>query len=112
MVHQPLAVALKEDEADRLHGHAAALKTWGQAGVDLIVGGHIHRPYVLALADGGWAVQAGTAVSRRVRADAGNSVNLIHIDANAAERATVQRWDHDASTNSFVPQAAHRLRWG
>lgn len=112
MVHQPLVVTRPEDEKNRLHGHAAALQAWCAAGVDLIVGGHIHLPFVLPLLGGGWAVQAGTAVSHRVRADAGNSVNLIRIDANAAERAVVERWDHDAAQAAFVPHTTHVLRRG
>ena len=109
MVHQPLVVTRPEDEKNRLHGHAAALRAWGAAGVDLIIGGHIHLPFVLPLASGGWAVQAGTAVSSRVRAGADNSVNLIHIDAAATERAVVQRWDHDPAQGGFVPRERHRL---
>jgi len=109
MVHQPLVVTRPEDEKNRLHGHAAALQRWGAAGVDLIVGGHIHLPFVQPLPAGGWAVQAGTAVSTRVRADAGNSVNLIRVDPAAEERATVERWDHDAAQDAFVPREVHRL---
>lgn len=77
--------------------------------MDLIVGGHIHLPFVLPLASGGWAVQAGTAVSRRVRASAGNSVNLIRIDADAAARAVVERWDHDPIQDAFVLRERHDL---
>lgn len=109
MVHQPLAVTQPEDLKNRLHGHAAALQAWGAAGVDLIVGGHIHLPFVLPLASGGWALQAGTAVSRRVRPGAGNSVNLIHIDADAAERAVVERWDHDPAQGGFVRRERQQL---
>lgn len=109
MVHQPLVVTRPEDEKNRLHGHAAALQAWGAAGVDMIVGGHIHLPFVLPLGSGGWAVQAGTAVSSRVRPGAGNSVNLIHIDAAATERAVVERWDHDPARGDFVPRERHRL---
>lgn len=108
MVHQPLAVTRPEDMSNRLHGHAAALRAWGAAGVDLIVGGHIHLPFVLPLPTGGWAVQAGTAVSHRVRADAGNSVNLIRITAAARERAVVERWDHSPEAG-FVQRDVHRL---
>ncbi|KNZ32885.1 MAG: DNA repair exonuclease [Methylibium sp. NZG] len=110
MVHQPLAVTQPEDDNNRLHGHAEALRAWGAAGVDLIVGGHIHLPFVLPLAGGGWAVQAGTAVSSRVRDGAGNSVNVIRIDAAASERAVVERWDHDAAQGDFVLRQAHRLQ--
>ena len=88
---------------------SGALQAWGAAGVDLIIGGHIHLPFVLPLAGGGWAVQAGTAVSSRVRQGAANSVNLIHIDAAASERAVVERWDHDPAQGSFVPRERHRL---
>jgi 3',5'-cyclic AMP phosphodiesterase CpdA len=109
MLHQPLVVTRPDDEKNRLHGHAAALQAWGAAGLDLVLGGHIHLPFVLPLAAGGWAVQAGTAVSHRVRHEAGNSVNLIHIDATAAERAVVERWDHDARSGDFVRVDSHRL---
>ncbi len=109
MVHQPLAVTRPEDQKNRLHGHAAALRAWGAAGVDLIIGGHIHLPFVLPLAGGGWAVQAGTAVSSRVRTGFGNSVNLIRIDAAAPERAVVERWDHDQALGDFVPRERHDL---
>lgn len=109
MVHQPLVVTRPEDQKNLLHGRAAALQAWGAAGVDLIVGGHIHLPFVQPLASGGWAVQAGTAVSSRVRAGAANSVNLIRIDAAAAERAVVERWDHDPAQDGFVPRARYSL---
>lgn len=109
MVHQPLVVTRQEDEKNRLHGNAAALQAWGAAGVDMIIGGHIHLPFVLPLDGGGWAVQAGTAVSSRVRAGAGNSVNLIHIDVGASERAVVERWDHDPAQGEFVPRERHCL---
>ena len=68
VVHQPVAVTHAEDVPDRLRGHDAALRRWSAAGADLVMGGHIHLPYVMAL-DGlvrpMWAVQAGTAVSSK-----------------------------------------------
>ncbi len=109
VVHQPLVVTRPEDEKNRLHGHAAALQAWGEAGVDLIVGGHIHLPFVTPLPAGGWAVQAGTAVSHRVRHPAGNSVNFIRIEPAVAVRAVVERWDHDAAAGRFVLREQHRL---
>ncbi len=109
MVHQPLRVTRPEDEGNVLHGHAAALKRWGEAGVDLVLGGHIHLPFVLPLPHGGWAVQAGTAVSTRVRAEAGNSVNLIRVDLQSSERAVVERWDHEPQQDAFVQRDEHRL---
>jgi len=43
-----------------------------------------------------------------VRPEAGNSVNAIRIDAAAAERATVERWGHDAVQDAFVHREVHR----
>ncbi len=109
MVHQPLVVTRPEDEKNLLRGHDEALRAWGAAGVDLILGGHIHLPYVRPLPHGGWAVQAGTAISRRVRPGAGHSVNLIHVDPAAAERACVERWDHAPERGRFEVRERHQL---
>jgi hypothetical protein len=75
-----MAVTLAEDVPNRVRGRAAALQRWAAAGADLVMGGHIHLPYVIALQDMArpiWAVQAGTTVSSRVRKDVPNSVNLL-----------------------------------
>ena len=126
VVHQPLAVSRPQDVHNLLHGRDAALRRWSAAGVDLVLGGHIHLPFVLPLHEQWaglprrlWAVQAGTAVSARVRAEAGNSVNLIRIDAgtstagpNGAATARplqVERWDHVPTTQRFECVSVHRL---
>lgn len=103
MVHQPLAVTQASDLNNRLCGHQAALRRWAEAGADLIVGGHIHLPFVLplqpqqtGLARPLWAVQAGTAVSARLRPGAGNSVNLIRLP-----QRLVERWDFDEGALRF-----------
>jgi 3',5'-cyclic AMP phosphodiesterase CpdA len=109
VTHQPLAVYRPQDEADVMHGHAQALPRWAAAGVDLVLGGHIHLPYVLAahqrdpaLAQPLWVVQAGTAVSSRVRHEAGNSVNLLRRLPGAAPRTClVERWDFNAANGGF-----------
>jgi len=47
-------------------------------------------------------------VSRRVRHEAGNSVNLLHLgaaevgDDGCLRRCTVERWDHDTASGSFL----------
>jgi len=126
VVHQPLAVSRPQDVHNLLHGRDAAVRRWSAAGVDLVLGGHIHLPFVLPLHEQWaglprrlWAVQAGTAVSARVRAEAGNSVNLIRIDAgtstagpNGAATARplqVERWDHVPTTQRFECVSVHRL---
>lgn len=112
VVHQPIDVQRPQDEPDRLIGHAAAQDAWAAAGADLVMGGHIHLPYVMplpGLARPMWAVQAGTAVSHRVRPGSPNSVNLVRW--HAAERAcAVEQWDFSATEQAFVQVRVTRLQ--
>ena len=117
LMHHPVAVTREQDRHNLLHGHAAAVQRWAAAGADLLAGGHIHLPFVLPLRDhwphlprAMWALQAGTAVSTRVRADAGNSVNIIRLGASAPALDTtagalrhcvIERWDHTATNQRF-----------
>jgi 3',5'-cyclic AMP phosphodiesterase CpdA len=129
VVHQPLAVPPGPDEANLLRGHADARRAWADAGADLMLGGHIHLPYVLPVpgaARAAWVVQAGTAVSSRVRPGVPNSVNVLRwqpLPAGSAQAAaarsgrgiTVEQWDHAAVSGRFerrhvtalVPAPAH-----
>ena len=118
VTHQPVAVTRPQEETNLLHGRAAAIWKWARAGADLILGGHIHLPYVLALHEqfAGlprevWAVQAGTAVSWRVRHDVGNSVNLLRYAGVQRNRrfVAVERWDYSEPRQSFLPVAAKEL---
>jgi 3',5'-cyclic AMP phosphodiesterase CpdA len=115
VTHQPICVTRPEDRKNLLHGHRAAMRRWAEAGADLVLGGHIHLPYVCALHEGGhgltrslWAVQAGTALSSRVRHGAPNSVNLIRHEASEST-CIVERWDFDSAAKRFAPVARHRL---
>lgn len=115
VVHQPVAVPTQRDARDLLRGHVQAVRTWTQAGADVIAGGHIHLPYVLALhaRDAGlarraWCVQAGTAVSSRTRREAGNSVNVLRHHAGSGT-AEVERWDYEDGRQAFVLAARHVL---
>ena len=73
------------------------------------MGGHIHLPYVKelhGLARPMWAVQAGTAVSSRVRQEAPNSVNLLRWGAGAPlGRCTIEQWDFLDSQQAFARAA-------
>lgn len=108
-IHQPIAITQEQDRLNVLHGHRAAAQRWAAAGADLIVGGHIHLPFVVALHKRWaelpralWAVQAGTALSTRVRPGAGNSVNLIRVDGAVPQPAcVVERWDHNDGRQQF-----------
>lgn len=122
VTHQPVDVFRPEDEPDRLLGAEEALQVWSRAGADLVLGGHIHLPYVMDLRQRGmatpramWCVQAGTAVSRRVRHGTSNSVNLIHWKppARGGEReCEVERCDYRVETGWFETAERQTLRLG
>lgn len=105
VVHQPMAVTRAEDEPHRMRGHAAALTRWADAGADLVIGGHIHLPYVMplqGLVRPLWVVQAGTAVSSRVRDGVPNSVNLLRWGAAAAPACCrIEQWDYTPDDRAF-----------
>ena len=114
VVHQPVAVPGAQDVPNRLRGHAAALQRWAAAGADVVMGGHIHLPYVMALqglAQPMWAVQAGTAVSSRVRQGAPNSVNLLRWGEDAATGCCrIEQWDFSAAERAFVRARVSEVR--
>jgi 3',5'-cyclic AMP phosphodiesterase CpdA len=118
VTHQPVVAARADDIRNLLHGREHAIERWSKAGVDLILGGHIHLPYVTPLHDAYknlpremWAVQAGTSLSSRVRGTVPNSVNVIDYDASntGARRAIVARWDFNQASASFEPNMQHEL---
>jgi predicted MPP superfamily phosphohydrolase len=116
VTHQPVHVIRTKDLANLLHGHETAVRCWSQAGVDIMMGGHIHLPYVRPLAErftdlarSVWAVQAGTAVSHRIRDGVPNSVNVVRYPMDSAGIYYVERWDYAAPTRSFEQVESHRL---
>lgn len=109
ITHQPVDVPHASDEHDLLHGHARAARAWTEAGADLIMGGHIHLPYVRPLGlrfpdlvRRSWCVQAGTATSWRVRPDAPNSINLLRYgQSGRSDHCTIERWDYTLARSRF-----------
>ncbi len=121
VVHQPVAVLRPADAPDLLVGHEAAVRCWASAGADVVAGGHIHLPYVLplhavhaGLARNLWCVQAGTAVSSRVRSEAGNSVNVLRHGARegGGRDGVVERWDYMPVQHRFERTQQHLLDLG
>lgn len=107
VTHQPVHVLRESEIHNRLHNHERAVREWADAGADIIMGGHIHLPYIAALGDHFpelsrhcWAVQAGTAVSHRVRARHPNSVNLLTHD-RGSPMCRIERWDYDTTIAAF-----------
>lgn len=114
VTHQPVHVLRGSEIHNRLHGHADAIPAWSNAGADVIMGGHIHLPYIAPLHEHYgelrrrcWVVQAGTAVSSRVRARHPNSVNLIKRDD--AHVCLAERWDYSAEHEKFHCVKVERL---
>lgn len=108
VTHQPMLVTRTEDRRNLLRGHAQAALRWSQAGVDLLLGGHIHLPYIRPLREAHpqlardvWVVQAGTAVSGRLRGTFNNSLNVLRGEG-PADRCRVERWDYDEAARAFV----------
>ncbi|NMF99113.1 metallophosphoesterase [Aromatoleum toluolicum] len=107
VVHQPAAVIQPEDRRNLLRGHGAALRAWSAAGADLVLGGHIHLPYTLALhglARRLWVLQAGTAVSSRIRHGAPNSANILRW-GDAGEYCLIEQWDYAHHNQAFIRTA-------
>jgi 3',5'-cyclic AMP phosphodiesterase CpdA len=109
VVHQPVAVQTAKDVHNLVRRHAVAVQCWAEAGADLVMGGHIHLPYVMQMPGQSrrlWAVQAGTAVSYRVRCGRPNSVNLLRWGRDAPPgRCIVEQWDCPAAGPAFVRAA-------
>lgn len=106
VTHQPVHVIREKDIANLLINRERAIAAWAEAGAHLVLGGHIHLPYVRPLGSEGldlanplWSVQAGTAVSRRIREGISNSFHAIRCDR--ADECTVEQWDYDEAARRF-----------
>lgn len=126
VVHQPAAVIEAKDQRNLLRGHRAATGVWSVAGADLVMGGHIHLPYTLALpglARRLWVVQAGTAVSSRTRSGAPNSVNILRwgeasgaqgeqtqSKSKAGQHCIIEQWDFARNDQVFVRTTSISVR--
>lgn len=129
-MHHPVLAIEGADLPNLSHGHEAAVRRFAQAGADLVLGGHIHLPYVRNareqwpdLARDLWVMQAGTSVSSRIRHGTGNSVNVIR--PGAGRQCAFERWDFIDARGTFVcmeagdlaldlraPEMQHPLRAG
>jgi 3',5'-cyclic AMP phosphodiesterase CpdA len=117
VVHQPVLAARASDAVNVLRGAERAVRAWAAAGNDVIIGGHIHLPYVRALCEqypgldsDCVTAQAGTAVSSRVRIGAPNSVNVLRCAAQAgSRRCVIERWDHNDASNAFELRECHEF---
>lgn len=99
VTHQPLDVPYEHEENNLARGHEPAVRAWVAAGADMVMGGHIHLPFIRPLSQRypglprlSWCVQGGTAVSHRVRDGMPNAVNLIEHAGRGL--VVAERWDY------------------
>lgn len=116
VLHHPVAIPRLSELVNVAYGSGDAIRTWSAAGADLILAGHIHLPFVLPLHETMpfaskplWAINAGTAVSRRTRHDAGNSVNVIKTIVGEPRSCSLEQWTFDAAKTAFLCTAEMRL---
>ena len=104
-----------ERKHDATVGARAALECFNQLGVELILGGHLHRSYTASSHDavaasdsstGILIVECGTSTSSRGRGrERGkNSLNVIQIDDCTA---TVTHWLFSEAASNFAPASRH-----
>lgn len=119
VLHHPLDCRLPEDEHNLLRGAGAVVSAFCAGGVDLVLGGHIHDPYVSTtaarypdVAAPAVLALAGTCVSRRTRRGIPNSFNLICLEHQAGVFITVERHDYDENGRCFRLAASLRFARG
>lgn len=116
VAHHPLAALRWHEVDDVLSGADRALEHWIEAGVHLVLGGHTHVPYAVPVRQPMhapvshtlWVVQAGSAVSGRLRGCAAHSVNLLRRSFGQGWR--LERWDLAHGRREFVRRQWQEVR--
>jgi hypothetical protein len=119
-MHHPVAPAPDYETGRPLPGRRRILDALEDMGVEMVMGGHLHRAFISHSKDvhpretrnrGILVVQSGTTTSRRGRGrERGRqSFNLIRIGAAATE---VQHFLYFAAEGCFSPVSAHVLPRG
>ena len=115
VVHHHLASAPDYESDQALPGFRRCLEAFDKMGVELILGGHLHRAYVANSRDvvpsegeglGIILAHSGTTTSRRGRARERNknSFNLIGI---TGEQVAITHYLHAGGEGAFVPVVTH-----
>lgn len=99
--HHPMDCRQSRDEKNLLKNREPIMNLFEEHQIDLVVGGHIHDPYV-RLSTHRYPMNqrsmilsvAGTCLSRRIRPGAPNSFNFIEADTGTSTpRLTISRYD-------------------
>lgn len=116
--HHPMACPKRVDVKNLLIGRNEVIKILEKYQVDLILGGHIHDPYVCLSSEHYQNIDrptvisvAGTCLSWRTRADAPNSFHLIEIDTEAPTEPLLNVIRYDIQSNFiFEPIDSNQFR--
>ncbi len=104
--HHPLVTPAGAPLTGRTHRGEVAGRLLTESGVDLVLTGHLHTPFVEALPFGdglSWAVGSGSAMSRRLRGTPA-SFNAIIV-----EKDLIRVREFHAGGNRFEQAAEHTL---
>jgi 3',5'-cyclic AMP phosphodiesterase CpdA len=116
--HHPMDCPKRVDEKNLLRNRDESMKSLAKAEVDIILGGHIHDPYVSLSGERYPNVKrqsiisvAGTSLSWRTRSGAPNSFNLIdaEVDDHQSPQLTISRYDLQNNKN-FAPIMVQSFR--
>lgn len=106
--HHPFDVIREHDEENIVKQAYPALQQWADAGLDLVLAGHIHHQFSRNLQHRYpelprpiYSCQAGTALSYRVRGGLPNSFMQLTLCEDKTE-TYIQQWDFIESQNSFT----------
>lgn len=108
--HHPLVARGEEDRTHRPHRSGEAVQRWREAGAHMLLSGHVHEPGLWEPLPGLWSLQAGTAVSLRLRKSQPNSLLVLQSLQSAQgggcgparPQRLAQRWDFDRRSGDFV----------
>lgn len=110
--HQPLAVALPEDQENVLVHAEQTARLFAEYQVDLVLSGHVHMPYI-ATTQGAFPnlphhfvlSGAGTAISHRIRSGAPNSFNVIRANVeNKIASIGITLMEYNLDQKKFIAQ--------
>lgn len=98
--HHPMDCRQHQDEKNLLKGREGAIELFERNGVDLIIGGHIHDPF-LSLSTERYPFSkramilgvAGTCLSSRTRSGASNSFYVVDVDTKGLPQITIGKFE-------------------
>lgn len=116
--HHPMDCAKGVDEKNLLRGRDETIRVLDHSEVDLVVGGHIHDPYVALSGVRYPSVErqmilavAGTCMSWRTRKGAPNSFNLIDVETECVGGPRIEIVRYDMRDNKiFTPEMHHSFQ--